>query len=191
MCASIVTWSGSAVFYIFFVFEKEAMARPGPSLDAASAALGEPLRPDPAHLLPHDPSLIRLTASCPLCRVLVTLRAYWALRVVLSGRRASLSWRPPSWSQAGARGSRDQQGARDSRSARWLLLGVKPARKEGDIITRKVGGQCEPRAQHETRNNFDYAFPASAVMSIFLRTDCQCKEYASPTADAEIIGSSR
>ena len=44
---------------------------------------------------------------------------------------------------------------------------------------------------NEPRNNFDYAFPASAVMSIFLRTDCQCKEYASPAADAEIIRSSR
>ena len=33
--------------------------------------------------------------------------------------------------------------------------------------------------------------PASAVMSIFIRTDCQCKEYASPAADAEIIRSSR
>ena len=46
--------------------------------------------------------------------------------------------------------------------------------------TRKVGGQCESSPQHEPRTNFDYAFPASVVMSTFLRTDCQCKEYASP-----------
>ena len=64
--------------------EKEAMARPGSSLDVARAALGEPPRPDPAHLLPHNPSLTRLTASCPLCRVLVTFRAYRAPQVVPS-----------------------------------------------------------------------------------------------------------
>ena len=78
--------------------EKEAMARPGSSLDVARAALGEPPRPDPAHLLPHNPSLTRLTASCPLCRVLVTFHPYWAPQIGPSGPSSSSSWRPPSWS---------------------------------------------------------------------------------------------
>jgi hypothetical protein len=78
--------------------EKEAMARPGSSLDAARAALGEPPCPDPAHLLPNNPSLTRLAASCPLCRVLVTFHPNRAPQIVPSGPSSSSSWRPPSWS---------------------------------------------------------------------------------------------
>ena len=74
------------------------MARPGASLDAARAALGKPSCPPPAHPLPQNPSLTCLTASCPLCRVLVTFRAYRAPQVVPSDPSTFLSWRPHSWS---------------------------------------------------------------------------------------------
>ena len=77
---------------------ERAMARGGASLDAARAALGEPPCPDSAHPLPQNPSLTCLTASCPLCRALVTFRAYRALRVVASDPYTSLSWRPSLWS---------------------------------------------------------------------------------------------
>ena len=60
---------------------KRAMARPRVSLDSAGEPSGEPLRPDPAHPLPQNPSLTCLTASIPLCRVQVTCRAYRAPRV--------------------------------------------------------------------------------------------------------------
>ena len=65
---------------------------------------------------------------------------------------------------------------------------ISPAISTCDDVSE---GQCEPRVQHEPRNKSDDAFPASAGMRIFLRTDCQCKEYASLVADAEIIRSSR
>ena len=54
----------------------------GASLDAAGVALGEPARPDPAHPLPQNPSLTRLTASYPLCRVLLRFCAHQALKSV-------------------------------------------------------------------------------------------------------------
>ena len=43
----------------------------GASLDAARAALGEPCCRDPAYPPPQNPSLTCLTASHPLCRVLL------------------------------------------------------------------------------------------------------------------------
>ena len=72
------------------------MARAGASLNAVRAALDEPSRPGPTHLLPQYPSLTRFTASYPLYRVtsgstVVTFHVYRAPRVVLSGRRTSLS----------------------------------------------------------------------------------------------------